>query len=249
MTSGIPDGNGPDGEGRSVFKTGFILAAGFLAVVVVVAIVLVLSHGGGRGAAAPAPPAQPGMSSAPASPATGGCHPPDASQQVPASAPPGVTWSLYQGIAMPSSSTAGPMIVDGDVARCYARTPVGALIAAWQISTRYLIAHDWRAVTLDQTMPGPGRNAYLEKRAQIGNASASPGEYAQLAGFKFVTYTPAEAVIEVVTRGNDGSMGVTVLTVMWSARDWKLQLQSDGNASPSVQQVTSLDGYVPWGGV
>lgn len=141
------------------------------------------------------------------------------------------------------------MIVDGDVARCYAHTPVGALIAAWQITTRYFTANDWRAVTLDQTMPGPGRSAYIQKRSQVAGGAASPGEYAQLAGFKFVSYTPAEAVIEIVTRTSDGSMGMTVLTVMWSAGDWKLQLQGDGSASPSVQQVTSLDGFVAWGGV
>lgn len=245
MTFDAPKSGDRDDGGNPFRKTGFMVAAGFLALVVVLAVVVVISQDNGKKATArPTPTTRPAQA-VPVS----GCRPTDTSQQVPSATPAGVTWNLYQGIALPSSKTAGPLVSDGDVARCYADTPAGALIAATQLASRYLVAPDWRAVTLQQVVPGAGRDAYMRIRAKVDSTSADPGAYAQYAGFKFVTYSPAEAVIETVTRTTDGAYGMTVLTVMWSGGDWKLQLQDDGNPSPPAQQVPDLDGFVTWGGV
>ncbi|WP_158013636.1 hypothetical protein [Carbonactinospora thermoautotrophica] len=156
---------------------------------------------------------------------------------------------MFHTVAVPSSPTAGPAVVDGDVARCYAHTPTGALLAAWQIGIRYLVADDWRTVVAQQVMPGPGRDTYVRLRAQVTANSDQPGQYGQVAGFKFVTYTPQVAVIQLVSRFPTGSLQVITATVVWSDGDWKLQLQPDGSVSPSAQHVPSLAGFVVWGGV
>lgn len=39
------------------------------------------------------------------------------------------------------------------------------------------------------------------------------------------------------------------MTLVWRGGDWRLQLQPNGSASATSQQVTSMDGFVPWGGV
>jgi len=171
-------------------------------------------------------------------------------QAIPEVTPQGITWKLYQTVALPYSATAGPQIVNGDIARCYAHSPLGALIAASQIQARYLIAPDWRAVVAEQVMPGPGRSVYVTNRAKAGNPGGNqPGDYNQLAGFKFVTYSPAVAVIEFVSQATGGAMQAITATVDWSGGDWKLRLQPDGGESPNALPVTSLVGFSTWSGV
>ncbi len=77
----------------------------------------------------------------------------------------------------------------------------------------------------------------------------APGTYGQIAGFRFVTYTPDVAVIQFVTRFRNGNLQVTTTTVRWLSGDWKQQLQPDGSESPTAQSVSSLAGFVPWGGL
>jgi hypothetical protein len=159
-----------------------------------------------------------------------------------------VTWRLYDTVALPFSAQAGPTQINGDVARCYAHSPTGALLAAVQITVRYLLATNWRAVIAQQVLPGTGRNVYADQRSGV-NFTIQPGEFGQVAGFQFVTYTSPLAVIEIVIQLPSGGMQATTMTVQWSGGDWRLQLQPDGTPGPNIQQVTSLTGFIPWGGV
>lgn len=162
-----------------------------------------------------------------------------------------MTWALFQGVVLPSSRTAGPTRVAGPVHAGYAHTPVGALLAAAQVSYRYLISPggDWRQVVVQQVVPGAGRDVYVQKRATVTTTSVPPGTYGQLAGFRFVTYSPDTAVIQFVTRFSNGNLQVVTDTVHWLDGDWKLQLQPDGSESPTGQSVSSLGGFVPWSGL
>ena len=102
----------------------------------------------------------------------------------------------------------------GDIARCYARTPLGALIAASQISARIGYSDQWRQVVEHQTVPGPGQREYLRKNAGLTTAQMpAAGSVAQTAAFKFITYTPDTAVIQLVTRFNNGQYQATLVTV------------------------------------
>ncbi len=170
---------------------------------------------------------------------------------MPDSPPPGVSWTLFQGVALPSSSSAGPTRITGPVYAGYARTPVGALLAAAQIGDRYLISpiDDWRQVVQQQVVAGLGRDVYVQDRAKMTDISAPPGTYGQYAGFRFVTYAPVTAVIQYVTRFSNGNLQVVTDTVHWVDGDWKLQLQPDGSTSPTAQSVNGLTGFVPWSGL
>lgn len=251
---------GPDHE-RSIFlRPAFLAAAAAVVVIAALGAWLGISGGGshapstsaghhtppmGSHAAAPGP-----TPSASAPPVTKGCHLSASNQQVPTTAPAGVTWRLYQTVALPFSQSAGPAIVTGDIARCYAHTPTGALLAEVQISVRYLIAPQWRKVVQAQVVPGPGRTAYVHARAQVNSQAGNrPGQYGQVAAFKFVTHTPQTAVVQLVTKFSDGHMQMTTNTMEWRQGDWELVLQPDGSDSPTVQPVTSLSGFAPWGGV
>jgi len=243
-------------DGRRPFWDRRTVPAGVLVAVVIGLLIWVLATRGGGTHHAGAPTTQGSPASSVATtvkhtPSSGSaCHVPTGSQAVPQYTPQGITWQLYQTVALPYSSTAGPMIVDGGVARCYAHDPLGALLAASQIPYRYLIAPDWRQVVQQQVMPGKGVQVYVPERSKATNAGGNqPGDYNQLAGFKFVTYSPAVAVIEIASKNGNGGLEAGPVTVDWSDGDWKLQLQPDGSSSPQVLPITSVVGFATWSGV
>ena len=169
--------------------------------------------------------------------------------QVPSSAP-AVTWALYRTLALPFSPVAGPANVSGDVATGYAHTPTGALIAADQIGARYRMANDWRGVLEASVASGPGRQVWMATRSKYGDWDPpQPGTLCQDTGFVFVDYTPARAVIQLASRCPAGGLQTVSATVAWDGGDWKLVLAPDGGLGPVAQVITSLDGYVVWGGV
>ena len=226
-----------------------VTAAVIVALIVLAGVVVVLVTRDDE----QAPPAASPPSAAPAQPgpSAAGGERPAGDQALPAAAPTGVTWSLFQGVALPSHPTAGPTRVAGPVHAGYAHTPTGALLASPQIGYRHLITpgDDWRRVVEQQVVPGPGRDAFVQARGKVTTTDVPPGTYGQIAGFRFVTYSPDTAVIQFVTRFKNGTLQVTTTTVRWVAGDWKLQLQPDGSESPTVQRVDSLAGFIPWGGV
>ncbi len=239
------------GSGRQRLGRAWAIGAAVIVALIVLAAVVVIwaTRGGGTPPAAtpsPSPPASPSM--APSSSPSGATV---QDQAVPVTPPQGVTWSLFQSVALPSSRTAGPTRVGGPVYAGDAHTPAGALLAAAQIGSRYLISPGggWRQVVEQQVVPGPGRDVYIQKRAKVDSTSVAPGTYGQFAGFRFVTYAPDTAVIQYVTRFSNGNLQVATDTVHWFDGDWKLQLQPDGSATPTVQSVSTLAGFIPWSGL
>ncbi|GGP13082.1 hypothetical protein LDL08_32695 [Nonomuraea glycinis] len=205
------------------------------------------SAGSAASAPADAPPSAPPAPGPDQCPAT----PRALTRALPARPPAGVTWTLFHGVAQPTSPEHGPHRRQADVDRCFAHTPTGALIAAWQIATRFVLADDWRRVVELQVMPGPGRDAYVAQRARIrAGAGRDAGGYGQLAAFGFASYTPQVATVQLVSRfAATGQLQVNTVTVVWSGDDWRLLLQPGGSISPSLQAVSSLTGFVPWAGV
>ncbi|WBB58521.1 hypothetical protein O7599_23140 [Streptomyces sp. WMMC500] len=234
-------------------RTGFVLAAAFIGFVAVIgAVVAVSPDDSGTDDPAAAQTSGAGTARPPGSTPAGDGSPcpelADEQQDTPTAAPDGVTWTLYRAVALPSSEAAGPAVAGGDVARCYARTPVGALLASSQISVRYLAADDWMEVTRAQTV-GAGRDAYIEDRAaaeETAPPDAEDGAHGQIAGFRFVTYSDTAAVIQTVWRFPDGRMQAATTTMLWQDGDWKLEYPAEP-AAPTP--VDSLAGYTAWGGV
>jgi hypothetical protein len=237
-------------ERRWYTAPAFVASGAFVALVV--ALVAWLAIGGsGRGTVGRVvnvPGVVPGQI---ASGSDDGCHVPAGDQTVPTATPNGVTWQLYQTVALPFSGSVGPKRIEGDLVRCYAHSPLGALVAAVQIDAHLLLARDWGSVLQTQVQAGPGRDAFsvARQRAGPGDATVTPGQMGQVAGFRFVTYTAALAVIDVVLRFANGHMQLATGTVVWVAGDWRLQLEPTGADSPPAPAVDSLAGFVIWGGV
>jgi len=102
-------------------------------------------------------------------------------------------------------------------------------------------------VTLAQVVPSPGRANFLAQRATTTD-NPPPGGWAQPVAFRFVSWTPNEAVVQLLSRttGVDGYQ-VATGTLLWRAGDWRLQLQNDGGISPTAVQVPTPTGFVLWG--
>jgi hypothetical protein len=173
-------------------------------------------------------------------------------QSVPDSPPPGVTWQIVDTLAIPFSTTAGPASVVGGIPSGFAHTPTGALIAMAQIVSRISVQPNFMAVTETDVANTAGKATFSQLVAAggVGNPpDPSPGTYAQLAGFQFVSYTPTTAVIQLLSGLPDSSYEVSTLTVAWDGTDWQLVFGPAGTVSPNQQVVSSPVGFVIWGGV
>lgn len=173
-------------------------------------------------------------------------------QRVPTSPPSEISWQVWHAIALPYSRTAGPSRAEGQAVSGFAHTPTGALIAVLHASSRKTAALDpgWREVVQTMVAPGPGRDAWITNRSKITvTAAPAAGSFAQYAGFQFVTYTPDDAVIQLVTRTSDGSLSVINEHAIWLSGDWKLVLAADGGDATSMQRLSSMEGFIAWGGV
>lgn len=227
-----------EGSRSGGFRVSTILAAAF-GVLLLVLLVAVLATTGGEQKPAATPPG-----AAPHAPPAGGD---EGSTEIPQSPPPGVRWQLYHTVALPVSDKAGPRQITDSTATGYAHTPTGALLAGAQIQYRQLLAPNWQQVSSQQVMPGPGRDAFTQARAQMpGSVEPAPGELAQLSGFRVLNYSPQMATIQYVSRTVSGAQTVTTSTLQWDGGDWKLKLP-DGPST--AQPLTSNTGVVPWGGV
>lgn len=226
------------------------IAAGVVAVVILISAgAIALSGGTGTSAPAPVSPAAGVPGSAVTVPVVQPSSSAAQAEEGPLLVAPTVNWKLLSGVPLPYSRTAGPLRVNGPVCSGFQRSQTGALLAAEQIGTRYLITpgDGWREVLDRQVLPGPGRDIFARVRATLGSDDP-PGTYGQPAGFRFVAFTPDVASIQLVTRfPTTGHLQVATLTVQWVDGDWRLLLQPDGSSSPTAQAVKDLSGFVVWG--
>jgi hypothetical protein len=162
-----------------------------------------------------------------------------------------ITWKKFRFIWVPFSAASGPAREQGGVASCYARTPIGALIAAAQTATRATLAADWRQLAEKQFIPGPAADAFIRRLEQATrNAPVlreDPGML-QPAGFKILTYTPDQAMIALLYGTPGGTVyQVGVYSLIWQGGDWKINPGPDGKVEVMLHQPTTVDEYIPWG--
>jgi hypothetical protein len=171
--------------------------------------------------------------------------PPAVGEEVPTKPPTGVSWSLWYGIALPSSPSAGPRNTDGSG---YAHDPTGALVAAVQTVYRTAFGDDWRSFAQRQIVAGPGRDELIRQLSTVSNHTDT-ASVAQVVGFRFTSYTPDTAVLELVTRGKSNRPQSGTNTLRWVDGDWRRVVAPDGSISTGMKEITSMAGYVAWTGV
>ncbi|HEX6446607.1 MAG TPA: hypothetical protein VF053_16045 [Streptosporangiales bacterium] len=231
-----------------------MLAAFVVGLVVVGAVFIELSSPPGgdtasRTTSTPTPSASTTPSVTPsAGETTGlGCGVTDTRQKLPTTTPKGITWTVWRQAALPQSKTAGPLEVDSStgVTGCYADTPVGAVMAAVNISYRSTLAAPDTTIIDEQVADGP----YKKKLRNLAAQYQAPDSFPQLAGFRFVSYSKQYATISIAI-GNENGYAVSQTQVAWQDGTWKMVATADDlDTSSSWQNVDDIDGYVPLKGV
>ena len=132
--------------------------------------------------------------------------------------------------------TLGPEHQSGGWFYCYQHSPGGALLAAIGV---------WASGTAASATQVARHLAVNVTSRALGSDQLPPG--LSLAGYQYMSYTPREAVIEVVFDVYDkGDVEVTT-PMVWvpGLGDWRLDVPASGSISSSVVDP-SLAGYVAW---
>lgn len=186
--------------------------------------------------------------------AAGGCSLPEGSQAIPTDTPAGITWSLSDGWLLPTSPDAGPAQVVGPVPRCFARNPVGALLASIRLTDAALSRRpgEWLQVLRTAFYPGPGTDVAIASSMRVPGPSGAlwvGPRTAQVAGFRFLAYSRDVAVLALLERSTDtGALSTGSVTVHWADGDWKVEPDPQGRVSGPQTVVPSLVGWVPFRG-
>jgi hypothetical protein len=202
--------------------------------------------GGGGSTSAPAAPTVPGGDNRPA-----GCATTATDQTIPGDTPKDVTWTLVAGIAVPQSSTAGPMLHSpAGVSYCYARTPVGVVLA---VSNLGRAVGDAAALQTDSVkysiVPGPLTDALAAQPPVTSDPASLSG--VQYAGFRIISYTQdsASVAIALSSPSSPGSYIVGTAAMEWNQGDWRVVVQPGPSILATATSTTSLASFVPWSGV
>ena len=175
-----------------------------------------------------------------------------------------VRWSDFYGVELPVSAQAGPREMSRGTAAGFARTPLGALLAAVNIAVR--ANAQWGPAIFTPVIRGQVTGP--DAAALLAACQAAYDQAAQAAGvtggqplgtvqvteqaFRWVTYTPAAAIIELVSAG-PGPHGTTVrastqIQAVWAGGDWKVIAPPVGNWGNSATELPSLRGYTVFPG-
>jgi hypothetical protein len=211
---------------------------------------------------------RPPASRAPATAATASASPAGTAgqgqPQVPRVSLAGVRWSGFYGVELPVSAQAGPYGTRGGTAAGFAHTPLGALLAAVNIGVRANAQWGPRifGAVIRGQVTGPdaaallaGCQAAYDQAAQSGHiVGGQPLGTVHVTeqAFRWITYTPAAAILDLVSAG-PGSNGATVrasvqMEVVWDGGAWKVVAPPGGDWGNSAAELSSLAGYTTFPG-
>jgi len=141
----------------------------------------------------------------------------------------------------------------------FADSRLGALLAAVNIAVR--ANAPWGpgifVPTIRDQVTGPGtaallagcRAGYEQARQTEGVPEGRPlvPAYVSEQAFRWVSYRPAAAVVDIVSAGLDsqGSVvrAVTWIALRWSRGDWRVLAPPGGDWGNAASSLTSLSGY------
>ncbi|THA70657.1 hypothetical protein E6P78_08720 [Streptomyces sp. A0958] len=262
MSGSEQAGEGSSDKERSPFtKPGFVASAVGIALIAVLGGIVVLTGGSDEKDADDPPPVAtaPGASATPASPASkapssaaSSCPAPKDTDTSEASIldlrATGLSWKKLGPLNLPLSQRSGPAVTEGQVARCFAHTPRGAVLALANISVRSANGAGWRDVVEQQVFPDEAKAVYEQSVAANRSdwTSDYPPEFGlpQLAGYKLVSYSADTAVVDFVFQTPGGKVLSMPLTARWHGGDWKQKMAPDGGQTELAGAKDTTDGYV-----
>ncbi|ACL42507.1 conserved hypothetical protein (plasmid) [Pseudarthrobacter chlorophenolicus A6] len=236
-------------ESNPFTKPGFIIAAALVVALIASTIVIFLLPKG-QGNAEPAPPSGEPTGSVAATPSASAgaeasvCGLPSSSETALGAAPE-TKWELVGSMAAPTDPKVGPGKTDDQGIRsCFAHTPTGALYAAVNLWALGSDPSKERAIAQQLVAKGIGRDAGMK----APQTAAPPSSVKiQIAGFN-VSYTSAQAVVELAFTADNGALASVRTNLLWQDGDWKGVVADNGAPLEEPRQIRDLSGFIPWSG-
>ena len=229
----------PPSERSAWSRPSVLLSAAFLLALVLLGILVAAAGGGSHTSAVRTSPrtGEPAAGTATVNSRAGGCALRAPDQSVPATSPPPVQWQPVGSMEAPQArSSLGPGRIGGVWNTCFAHSPDGALLAAfnlWAESTAAPSGQVYRHLAVDVPPPAYETATHLDDDGPV-----------QFAGYRYQSYTPSTAQLLVVVRGPQGMLGAFATTMRWIGSDWRYAFPPGGQLS--FQVIPDLTGYVRW---
>ncbi|MEE1940976.1 hypothetical protein V1L54_16455 [Streptomyces sp. TRM 70361] len=242
-------------DGPFYKQRGWINSAAFLGVLVAVSLLALVTGGKGADITAGSQEALAGLSG-PLSPGDPhgvrsgpdgrpeNCRTDDGDTARPTTAPADVRWRKLVVLMVPTSPSAGPLRTGTAPWWCFARTPLGAVLAAHIIPVQ-LSGAGWRAVAEQQLVPGKARDRFvISKTAQ--ETSSEESAVGRFTGFSLTSYSGDSATVRLLVTNPIGGHLSTSVSVRWRDGDWKVVPRDDGSLYSLVRRAEP-GGFVLWG--
>ncbi|MFI6661398.1 hypothetical protein ACIBL8_38380 [Streptomyces sp. NPDC050523] len=179
-----------------------------------------------------------------------GCRTDDSQTGKPTSEPSDVKWQRLNVTSVPTSASVGPLRYDGPLWWCFARTPMGAVLAAHIILSQ-MTGANWRTIAGQQLVPGPYRDSFVEQRSRFPDAEfeekAKDGAIGKYVGFSVSSFTPDSAKVRLLISAPLAGYGTTTISLHWREGDWKVTPDKEGSLYSKMTSTVSTSGFVMWG--
>lgn len=161
--------------------------------------------------------------------------------------PKDLRWEAAAGQTWPVSDTVGPTKrAKGDVGVCFARSPMGAALAAASMGYAGLNGASIDEIADAYLVDSPGRDAAIAAAAESDGLPSLP-EGMTLAGYDVLSYTDDDAQVQLVLTAPGTTTGYAggVFTLRWVDGDWKEILLDDGSPMSGISFPT-YDEFTMW---
>lgn len=218
---------------------GWWISLGIVLVVAILAVVIFVKPAD----ESPAPVADPTPSTSATAQAVGGCNVPQGDTSSTPAMPKDLRWEAAKGWTWPVSDTYGPTQEKDGYGVCFARSPLGAALAATTIfaAGNTMDAKEAIEVYVANTV---GKKAAIADAAPSSSAPMTP------AGFSIEAFTPDLVELTVVYSFDSSPTGYVGLPVSmtWEDGDWKAKVLDNGKVSGDRTTKPVAGGFQSWGG-
>jgi hypothetical protein len=167
--------------------------------------------------------------------------------------PADVTWVSVAGVALPVSATAGPRDLRDGLARGFAHTPAGAVLAAVHLLVRTTAQagpnvftptlHDQVVGDHAAAMRAFVADSYRQLAGDTNTTAPVGSLPAALAGVRIDSYTDQAASLDLLTTAVDATgtprFAATAIQLRWIGADWALVAPEQGRWDHAVRSVTT----------
>jgi hypothetical protein len=166
--------------------------------------------------------------------------------------PADLTWKTgEEGLTWPVSKSVGPTKTADGFDACFARSPLGAALAAQTANYSVFDAsHTPKSALEFYLADSPGKSKAVALGAQQDTAAQTRSSGLNPAGFTVDSFTKNTAVVTLVYSYPSSATGYfgTPITMVWTDGDWKAQVLDNGGAFAGKPTTPSEGDFIAWGG-